>query len=93
MIDFLNALNKTPDPKLMKSKAIEAKYTEYGERLLAAVKTSNIDPADLCRSCKISVSNLNAYTSGRRLPRLNTIKAICEKLNISIDYIAGLSLK
>lgn len=58
-----------------------------GERLKAAIKTQGISQKEFARKINITEATLSRYINGLRIPDAKTIKAICETLNITSDWL------
>ena len=63
----------------------------FVERLNETLKNSNITPYKLSKDLKISKSLVHYWCSGKVLPSVLYLKQICEYLDVSADYLLGLS--
>lgn len=60
------------------------------ERILAAMKARNMSQADLVRSSHMGSSKVSQILKGSvKDPRLSTMVAIADALDVSLDYLAG----
>ena len=60
-------------------------------RIREIMKEQHISQKRLAVNLQVSNSSLNNYLSGRRWMSLNLIREVCRYLNISSDYLLGLS--
>ena len=63
----------------------------FGKRLRKLREDKKISQTDLGRRVGVSGSTISAYEKSRKLPALDTLKNICSVLDISSDYLLGLS--
>lgn len=61
----------------------------FGDRLKKLRKEKDILQKDLADALKLSVSTIGMYEQGRRDPDTETLSAIAEYFNVSIDYLLG----
>ncbi len=65
-----------------------------GDRIKAILEEQNKTQAELCRITNISRSTLSAIITGvRDNPNLDLIVSIAKALNVSLDYLAGITDK
>lgn len=57
-----------------------------GQNLRKLRTSRHLTQEEFSKSCSISLSSLNKYERGDRTPKYDTLKSICEKFNVSIDY-------
>lgn len=62
-----------------------------GERILKARCYKNLSQTELARKINISNSALSRYENGTREPKLFILKKIAEVLNVSTDYLIGIT--
>ena len=61
------------------------------KRIRELMKEQHISQKRLADELQVSYSSLNNYLHGRRWLSLNLIREVCRCLNISSDYLLGLS--
>ena len=57
------------------------------QRLIEAIKHSNISQTELARRLGIKQPTVGQYLSGRIMPALDTLANLCKILNIDANYI------
>lgn len=62
-----------------------------GEHLKLAMKRRRINQAELANECLVSPSTISHYMKGKRGIYYETLVAICKALDVSADYLLGLS--
>lgn len=65
--------------------------SDFTERFNEIVKTNNINLTELARFCNISKSNISNWRKGTNVPSLVVFKQVCIYLNVSADYLLGLT--
>lgn len=63
----------------------------FANRLNYIMSIQNITNAELGRLTFMATSTIAGYRSGKRLPNIITLKEICRALNVSADYLIGIS--
>lgn len=67
-------------------------YHLISEKLKEAMQIKNVNLNQLTESCDIPYETLrNLYYAKNKNPRIETIYAICKALDISMDYLTGLT--
>ena len=64
-----------------------ANIMKFSERL----KQTRIKQGEFAKKLNISASSISLYENGDREPSLATLKTISETLNVSTDYLLGLT--
>ncbi len=64
--------------------------TDFGERLRQTLREKSITQEELARKALISKSTVYMYINCDVLPTADNLKAVCEVLNVSSDYLIGL---
>lgn len=49
-------------------------------------KSKNVSVREMCDKAKVSEKAWYSWKSGNRYPSMNSIEAICESLDINIEY-------
>ena len=62
----------------------------FTERLNLAMKQSPIKQQQLADKIGICKQTISGYKSGRIYPSIQTLRLICEALEVSADYLLGL---
>lgn len=65
--------------------------TIFTERFNELVETNKINLTELANYCGIGKSNVSNWRKGDNLPSLEVFSKICKYLEISADYLLGLS--
>jgi transcriptional regulator with XRE-family HTH domain len=65
--------------------------SQFSERLKAARVLRDITQKELSNTCGIDASQIANFELGNRNPSLNNLKKLCESLNVSADYLLGIS--
>ncbi len=60
------------------------------ERLIAAIKTSGMSQAEICRKLGISAATVSQYISGRAMPALDTFANLCVIIDADPAEILGI---
>lgn len=61
--------------------------SELSERLKSLIIEKGILQKDLAKKLKLSPQTLNLYINGKREPSIDTLKALAESLNVSVNYL------
>ncbi len=64
---------------------------DFTKRFNEVLKNSNISQVDLARACNISKQNITNYKRGITVPSIETLYLICKTLDVTSDYLLGLS--
>ena len=62
-------------------------------RFSEELKNSGIKQTDLAKAIGISKQCVSDFKSGRSFPSIQTLKLICKYLDVSADYLLGLTDK
>ena len=65
--------------------------TSFHERLKLARKNLNYSQKEFAQKLHIAPNTYNGYETGNRTPNLDTLKLLSVNLNVSSDYLLGLS--
>ena len=63
----------------------------FGERLKEIRDDKNISMSELARQIGTSQQNISRWESGEIVPSADTIVMLCKSLNVSSDFLLGLS--
>ena len=63
----------------------------FKERINEALKTTTMTQKEVAEKCGIHPSCLTQYKKGESEPSLKTLYELCKALDISADYLLGLS--
>ena len=64
---------------------------KFKDRLNEALKENNISQNALAQKISMSQGVVNNYCTGKREPSLDVLVSICKVLNVSADYLLGLT--
>lgn len=64
---------------------------KFAERLNEALIENNLSQKALAQRIFMSQSIVNNYCTGKREPSLDVLISICKELNVSADYLLGLT--
>ena len=67
------------------------KYMKFIERLNEEIKTAGIKQAELARRIGIGKQTLSLYCKGTSYPSLEVLYLHCIHLDVSADYLLGLT--
>lgn len=67
---------------------MEIKFTDRFNEILAF---SGIKQKDLAEACNLTRQTITDFKKGKAYPSLVTLFLICKKLDVSSDYLLGLS--
>lgn len=67
--------------------------TDFGERLRKTLHDRSMTQEELARKALISKSTVYMYINCGVLPTADNLKAVCEVLCVSADYLIGLENK
>ena len=62
----------------------------FTERFCFALKQSKIKQKTLEEQIGVCKQSISGYKSGRTFPSIQTLRLICEALEVSADYLLGL---
>ena len=64
---------------------------EFCKRFNEVLKTSGKKQTELAREVGVSKQCISDYKSGKSVPSLETLFLVCRSLEVSSDYLLGLS--
>lgn len=64
---------------------------QFKERFNEVLKNSEITQTELAKRIGISKQCISDFKSGKSLPSINTLFILCKVLDISSDFLLGLS--
>ena len=64
---------------------------KFANRLNEALSENDISQNALAQKISMSQSVVNNYCTGKREPSLDVLISICKILNVSADYLLGLT--
>lgn len=64
---------------------------EFGKNLTEALKNAKIMQKELAEQLGISESNISNWKKGLNLPSVEILYKLCKTLEVSADYLLGLS--
>ena len=64
---------------------------DFTKRFNEILKSSGKTQAEIARALNVTKQCVNDYKTGKTLPSLNTLYELCVYLEVSADYILGLS--
>ena len=74
-----------------KNQKEEYNFKEFGNRLGKIMYLRDISNHTLARQLCLSVSTISGYRTGRRSPTVTDLARISRILNVSADYLVGLT--
>lgn len=60
-------------------------------RLKEEIKNSGLTTVEIAKRVGISSEMVTQYVTTKKLPKLDTFARLCKELDVSADYILGLS--
>lgn len=63
----------------------------FVERFNEILKTCGISQVELARAVRVSKQCITDYKTGKSVPSLETLYLLCKCLDVSADYLLGLS--
>ena len=63
----------------------------FAENLRKARQRKTIKEKDLAKICNVSPTTYSGWENGSRQPRISKIRILCHALDVSADYLLGLS--
>ena len=61
------------------------------ERIVEAIKLSGMTQTEIAKKVGVKQPTVGQYLSGRSLPALDTFARLCQVLDVSPEYLLGLS--
>lgn len=68
-------------------------HIKFKERFNQIIKTCGKTQVEIARAINVSKQCVNDYKAGKSMPSVETLILMCEFLNVSADYLLGLSDK
>ena len=65
--------------------------TKFKERFCEVLKTTDKRQSDIAKFAKVSRQCITDYKAGRTEPSIEKLYLICKYLDVSSDYLLGLS--
>ncbi|MDI9461718.1 MAG: helix-turn-helix transcriptional regulator [Bacillota bacterium] len=65
----------------------------FSARLKQIRENSGLSQVDFSQEIGVSVATYNAYETGKQYPRIDVIKKICEKYDVSADWLLDISVQ
>ena len=66
-------------------------YEIIKKRLREELKNTKLTTIDIAKKVGVSPDMITQYTTTAKLPKLDTFAKLCKELDLSADYILGLS--
>ena len=66
-------------------------YEIIKKRLREELKNTKLTTIDIAKKVGVSPEMITQYTTTAKLPKLDTFAKLCKELDLSADYILGLS--
>lgn len=63
----------------------------FGKRLRTARKKAGLTQVQISQELNIIQKSFSQYETGRTAPSMSTLVALAKKLNVSVDWLLGLS--
>ena len=63
----------------------------FRERFLKELEISNLSQYEIAKQCGIDPSCITQYKQGKTLPSIKILFRLCQVLDVSSDYLLGLS--
>ncbi len=64
---------------------------EFTKRFNEILRTSGKTQVEIARALNVTKQCINDYKTGKSVPSLETLVALCKYLEVSADYLLGLS--
>ena len=61
------------------------------QRLTEEIKSSNLTKREIAEKVGVSEEMVTQYVTTKKLPRLDTFARLCKTLDVSADYVLGLT--
>ncbi|MDE7406377.1 MAG: helix-turn-helix domain-containing protein [Clostridiales bacterium] len=65
--------------------------TKFKERFCECLRYSNVTQVELANAIHVTKQCISDYKSGRIEPSIDTLFSICQFLDVSADYLLGLT--
>ena len=66
-------------------------HTTIKERLSAELKNCHLTKVEIARRVGVSPEMITQYVTTKKLPSLDTFAKLCKELDLSAEYILGIS--
>ena len=66
---------------------------DFKNRLNEILKTQKLKQVDIAKALNVSKQCVNDYTTGKTKPSIDTLYELCKVLDVSADYLLGLTDK
>ena len=66
-------------------------FMKFTERFNEAIKISGKSQSQIAKEIKVCKQCVSDYKSGKTFPSLETLYLICKSLDVSADYLLGVS--
>ena len=66
-------------------------FMEFTKRFNEALKQSGKTQAEIARALNVSKQCVNDYKTGKSFPSIETLYLLCKVLEVSADYLLGLT--
>ena len=63
--------------------------TSFSERIKELRSQRKLSQRELGRALNLSNASIAMYETGKRMPDIETLEAICDYFNVSMDYMLG----
>ncbi|MDE5562844.1 MAG: helix-turn-helix domain-containing protein [Clostridiales bacterium] len=67
------------------------KNTKFQQRFCECLKYANVSQTELAKAANVSKQCISDYKSGKSEPSIDTLFFICKFLDVSSDYLLGLT--
>ena len=64
---------------------------EFTKRFNEVLKTSGKTQVDIAKAINVSKQCVNDYKTGKSVPSIETLYILCKYLDVSSDYLLGLT--
>ncbi|MBR5439929.1 MAG: helix-turn-helix transcriptional regulator [Clostridia bacterium] len=64
---------------------------EFTKRFNEVLKTCNKSQTQIAKELNVSKQCVNDYKTGKTVPSLQTLYALCKILDVSADYLLGIT--
>lgn len=65
--------------------------TTFPRRLRIAMVAREMNSADIMRASELGNGQISSYLNGHQEPRIGSVVKLCRALNVSADFLLGLS--
>lgn len=66
-------------------------YDIIKQRLTEEIKNSGLTTVQIAEKIGVSPEMITQYTTTKKLPKIDTFAKLCKELNLSANYILGLT--